>query len=43
MKDILWSAISNQEDFRRMINSAAHDLNQGNNPQQISLKLANEL
>jgi hypothetical protein len=40
MKDILWSAVSNQGEFRRLINSAANDLNQGNPPQLISQKLA---
>jgi hypothetical protein len=43
MKDILWSAVSNQGEFRRLINSAAHDLNQGNPPQLISQKLAQEM
>ena len=40
MKDILWYAISNQGEYRRVINYAAHDLNMGNPTQLITQKLA---
>ena len=43
MKDILWDAVSNQQDFRRLLSTAAQDLNQGTSSQQISSKLSTEI